>query len=243
MRPGAKNVVKNNVSAAASKERLANLQRNKPIAPGQPPPQYRAKDRFVSLPDESSYQPRLSDEYPRPDGGEVPSIFQDFDTAQDTRGRITSYCVAETIDRKLLMDLLKKDTVLSVESFPEVVYARCEMPGSGGVKTRSDVFFFDYGTVVIWGMTLQEERRFVEQVKASCCVDLLDAAEIEIEEFLYVWSANEKPHIQNDTFTINYRYANDHLVKLSVSHALAQSTKLSVYVVQVLLVEPLFSSS
>lgn len=78
-------------------------------------------------------------------------------------------------------------------------------------------------------MTLQEERRFVEKVKAACCVDLLDAAEIEIDEFLFVWSANEKPHIQNDTFTINYRYANDHLVKLSVSHALAQSTKLSVY--------------
>ena len=91
---------------------------------------------------------------------------------------------------------------------------------------HSRIVFFQ---VVIWGMTLQEERRFVEMVKAACCVDLLDAAEIEIDEFLFVWSANEKPHIQNDTFTINYRYANDHLVKLSVSHALAQSTKLSVY--------------
>lgn len=48
-------------------------------------------------------------------------------------------------------------------------------------------------------------------------------------EFLFVYTSNEKPHIQNDVFTINYRYANDHLVKLSVSHALAQSTKLSVY--------------
>lgn len=216
-------------NAAASKERIANLQRNKPIAPGQPPPQYRVKDRFVSLPDESSYQPRLSDEYIRQEDGDVPSILQDFDAAQGSRGRITSYCVAETIDRKLLMELLKRDSVLSIEIFPEVVYARCERPSNDGVKTRSDVFFFDYGTVVIWGQTLQEERRFVEKVKAACCVDLLDAAEIEIDEFLFVWSANEKPHIQNDTFTINYRYSNDHLVKLSVSHALAQSTKLSVY--------------
>ncbi len=134
-------------SATTSKERLANLQRNKPIAPGQPPPQYRAKDRFVSLPDESSYQPRLSDEFNRPENGEMPSIFQDFDAAQGSRGRITSYCVAETIDRKLLMELLKRDSVLSIEVFPEVVYARCERPSNDGVRTRSDVFFFDYGTV------------------------------------------------------------------------------------------------
>jgi hypothetical protein len=134
-------------NTAASKERIANLQRNKPIAPGQPPPQYRVKDRFVSLPDESSYQPRLSDEFIRPEDGEVPSIFQDFDAAQGSRGRITSYCVAETIDRKLLMELLKRDSVLSIEIFPEVVYARCERPNNDGVRTRSDVFFFDYGTV------------------------------------------------------------------------------------------------
>lgn len=80
-----------------------------------------------------------------------------------------------------------------------------------------------------WGMSLPEERRLVEKVKASVCVDLLDTAELEVDEFLFVYTSNERPHIQNDVFTINYRYANDHLVKLSVSHALAQSTKLSVY--------------
>ena len=117
-RPGPKTNI--NLSAT-SKERLANLQRNKPIAPGQPPPQYRTKDRYVHLPDEEEYRPRLSEEYQRPDGGEPPSsIFEDFDgAAQGARGRITSYCVAESIDRKSLMELLKSTPgVLSVEVFP-----------------------------------------------------------------------------------------------------------------------------
>jgi len=165
-----------------SKERLSNLQRNKPIAPGQPPPQYRAKDRFVSLPDEEEYKPRLSEEFERPDGQAPRSIFEDFDgTGQGSRGRITSYCVAESIDRKPLMELLKgAPGVLSVEVFPEVVYARHETLGAGGIATKSDVFYFDYGAVVCWGMSLPEERRLVDKVK-TVCIDLLDTAELEVD--------------------------------------------------------------
>ena len=36
------------------------------------------------------------------------------------------------------------------------------------------------------------------------------------------YTTNERPHIQNDTITINHRFANDHTIKLSISHALAQ---------------------
>jgi len=37
------------------------------------------------------------------------------------------------------------------------------------------------------------------------------------------------PPRQNDVITLNKRYALDHQVKLAISHALAQSTKLGVY--------------
>lgn len=41
---------------------------------------------------------------------------------------------------------------------------------------------------------------------------------------------NPPTHIQqNDVITLNKRFALDHEVKLSISHALAQSTKLAVY--------------
>jgi Uncharacterised ACR, YagE family COG1723 len=48
------------------------------------------------------------------------------------------------------------------------------------------------------------------------------------------YTASEKPHIQNDTITISTRLAGDHLIKLSISHALSQSTKLCVFEEQVL---------
>ena len=35
-------------------------------------------------------------------------------------------------------------------------------------------------------------------------------------------TASERPHIQNDTITINHRFATDHIIKLSISHALSQ---------------------
>jgi uncharacterized Rmd1/YagE family protein len=225
------------------------LKPGKPIAPGQPPPQYRMKDRFVSLPDaegdgkKASYYGRLSDEYQREDGGmlqqQVPSIFQDVEqgvspfASGDARGRITSYCVAETIDRKLLTESLMKTKVANIQSFPEVLYARHESYSKNrngpGRVVYSDVFYFDYGTVVIWNMSLQEERLLMEKVVKPAAIDPLDDVEVEVDEFLFHYTMSEKPHIQNDTFTINYRYADDHLVKLSMSHALAQSTKLSVY--------------
>lgn len=60
-------------------------------------------------------------------------------------------------------------------------------------------------------------------------IDPLPAMEVEVDEFAFNYTATDKPHIQNDTFTISYRLAGDHLLKLSISHALAQSTKLTVY--------------
>ncbi|GIL62527.1 hypothetical protein Vafri_16738 [Volvox africanus] len=50
-----------------------------------------------------------------------------------------------------------------------------------------------------------------------------------MDEFIFNISVSEPPHIQNDTITINRRQATDHRVRLAMSHALAQSTKLSVY--------------
>ncbi|MEW5308059.1 MAG: hypothetical protein WDW38_000046 [Sanguina aurantia] len=48
-------------------------------------------------------------------------------------------------------------------------------------------------------------------------------------EFQFNYSALEKPHVQNDTVTLHRRYAQSAKMKLAISYALAQSTKLSVY--------------
>lgn len=202
----------------------------KPIAPGQPPPQHRMKDRFVSLPEEVQKPQneffRRSDEFlPMSD---IPSIFHDVEQGGDVRGRITSYCIAETLDRKHLTETLRRNKI-GVQSFPEVLHARHETFSPSGRLSLADVFYFDYGVVVTWNMSLQEERLLLENIVKPAAVDPLDDLQVEVDEFLFHYTMSEKPHIQNDTFTINYRYAGDHLVKLSVSHALAQSIKLSLY--------------
>eukprot|EP00889_Picochlorum_renovo_P007790 jgi/Picre1/34820/NNA_002286.t1 len=146
----------------------------------------------------------------------------------DVRGRITSYCIAETLDRKHLTETLRRNKI-GVQSFPEVLHARHETFSPSGRLSLADVFYFDYGVVVTWNMSLQEERLLLENIVKPAAVDPLDDLQVEVDEFLFHYTMSEKPHIQNDTFTINYRYAGDHLVKLSVSHALAQSIKLSLY--------------
>lgn len=53
-------------------------------------------------------------------------------------------------------------------------------------------------------------------------------SEVETDEFQYNFTITEKPHVQNDTVTLHKRLAQDHKMKLAISYALAQSTKLSV---------------
>ena len=62
----------------------------------------------------------------------------------------------------------------------------------------------------------------------------LPSFESEKDEFQFHYTASERPHIQNDMITIHHRFAADHLIKLSISHALSQSTKLCVFEERVL---------
>ena len=55
-----------------------------------------------------------------------------------------------------------------------------------------------------------------------CEENPLPVSELEIDEFQFHYTTSERPHIQNDTITINHRFANDHIIKLSISHALSQ---------------------
>ena len=54
-------------------------------------------------------------------------------------------------------------------------------------------------------------------------------SEVEIDEFKFNYVANERPHIQNDTITINPRLSADHHIKMSISFAFSQSTKLCTF--------------
>lgn len=156
-----------------------------------------------------------------------PSALDDLSALSNLRGRIGIYCIAESLDRLELERALKaRGNCSFLEGFPDALHGRWS--SAPGERPRGDVFYFDYGVVVFWGLTQRAEAAALASI-AAYAIDPLETREVELDEFEFRYSASERAHVQNDVFTINYRSAGDHLIKLSISHALAQSTKLSVY--------------
>ncbi|KAK0519390.1 sporulation protein rmd1 [Tilletia horrida] len=87
-----------------------------------------------------------------------------------------------------------------------------------------EVFFMEYGTVVIWGMTLAEEKRLLRELKRFE-VEKLAPEDIESEDLN--WYLADYSRIYNDVITL--RRGSSYMTKLSLSHALAQSTKISFF--------------
>jgi uncharacterized Rmd1/YagE family protein len=89
-----------------------------------------------------------------------------------------------------------------------------------------EVFLFEYGTVVIWGMTVQDEKRFLKEI-AKFEVDKLGKDEIETEEFNFYYTREYQARIYNDF--ISLREKKNYMTKLAISHALSQSVKTSLF--------------
>ncbi|KXJ94677.1 hypothetical protein Micbo1qcDRAFT_173460 [Microdochium bolleyi] len=89
-----------------------------------------------------------------------------------------------------------------------------------------EVFIFDYGVVVIWGMTLAHEQRFLKDI-AKFELDKLEADDVETECFNFYYTREYQPRIYNDFITL--RDKGNYMTKLAISHALAQSVKTSLF--------------
>lgn len=216
------------------------------------------KDRFISLPESLSGDADLQ-QRPPSIFEDLPSTDA---LGLGLRGRITVYCLGEMLDRKMLEGKLKgRGGSWLLAQYPDVIHGIAEVspalptsntvtdnnntstvtrpPGhlgggytDGNTVGRGDVFYFDYGIVVFWGLTVLDEHTVLRSLVSGCVMDPLPKE--EVEEFAFNFSPTEKPHIQNDTFTINGRLDGDAMVKLSISHALAQSTKLAIYEARVM---------
>ncbi|KAK9796644.1 hypothetical protein WJX73_007435 [Symbiochloris irregularis] len=202
---------------------------NRSIAPGQPAPGQRSKEKFVSLPEvDEDIDSQLS--IP-----EAPAaLFEDLESPHgtSTRGRIAIYCIAESIDRDgLITALTKKGSRFLLHRYPDVLYGQYS---SHAEEPRGDIYYFDYGCVAFWGLTVQQEQEVLRSLVLPYQENPLPSFETERDEFQFHYTANERPHIQNDTITIHHRFSSDHLIKLSISHALSQSTKLCVFEERVL---------
>lgn len=89
-----------------------------------------------------------------------------------------------------------------------------------------EVFLFEYGTVVVWGMTLQEEKKFLKEI-AKFEVDKLGKDEVETEEFNFYYTREYQARIYNDF--ISLRDKKNYMIKLAISHGLSQSVKTSLF--------------
>lgn len=96
-------------------------------------------------------------------------------------------------------------------------------------QQHSEVFIFNYGVIVFWNFTEIQEKNILGDIAFSSYKNMvirpLDEQDIEIESFHFEYDMEtERPRIFNDIITLR---SGDHLTALTLSHAIAQSVKLS----------------
>ncbi|CCH61083.1 hypothetical protein TBLA_0E00210 [Henningerozyma blattae CBS 6284] len=98
-----------------------------------------------------------------------------------------------------------------------------------GKSQHAEIFIFRYGVIVFWNFTEAQEKNILGDIAFADYKDLvirpLDEQDIETEEFHFEYDADtERPRIFNDVITLR---SGDHIIKLTLSHSIAQSSKLS----------------
>ena len=89
-----------------------------------------------------------------------------------------------------------------------------------------EIFIFDYGTVVIWGMTVAQEQRFLSDMSKFAEAPL-PSESAQTENFNFYYTNEYQARIYNDF--ISLRDPKNHMTKLAISHALSQSVKTSLF--------------
>ncbi|KAI8948573.1 hypothetical protein F4801DRAFT_556600 [Xylaria longipes] len=103
---------------------------------------------------------------------------------------------------------------------------------ASNAKQFAEMFVFSYGVVVFWNFTEQQEKAILADITfagsetgVSLVTRPLEQSDFETEEFHFEYNDDVKrPRIFNDMITLLPR--SDHMVRLTISHAIAQSTKL-----------------
>ena len=102
-------------------------------------------------------------------------------------------------------------------------------------KNFAEMFVYSYGVVVFWNFTEHQEKDILADLTFADAEDgislltrPLEQDDFETEEFHFEYSPDVKrPRVFNDMITLLPR--SDHMIKLTISHAIAQSTKLCLF--------------
>lgn len=98
----------------------------------------------------------------------------------------------------------------------------------------AEMFVFSYGVVVFWNFTERQEKDVLADLtfsESDTGIPLVTRAQreedFETEEFHFEYSPDTpRPRVFNDMITLR---SGDHMIKLAMSHAIAQSTKLNFF--------------
>ena len=94
------------------------------------------------------------------------------------------------------------------------------------------MFVFAYGIVVFWNFSEIHEKNILADLAFAdepqpLLIHPIDEQDIETEEFHFEYDSQiHRPRIYNDMITLR---SGDHLIKLTMSHAIAQLTKLCLF--------------
>lgn len=120
-------------------------------------------------------------------------------------------------------ELIDLETDESVEAHPSAFdHEQQQNPDLDTQVHTPEVFLFDYGTVVIWGMTVAEERRFLNDI-SKFEKEKLSEEDVQTENFNFYYTREYQARIYNDF--ISLREKKNYMTKLAISHALSQSVK------------------
>ncbi|KAH1490688.1 hypothetical protein LV164_005052 [Aspergillus fumigatus] len=131
--------------------------------------------------------------------------------------------------REDLIDLRESQDQSHHDAHPEnsvAVQRTDETPDFDTTIHTPEVFLFDYGTVVIWGMSPAQESRFLSDV-SKFANSILSPEDTQVENFNFYYAREYQARIYNDF--ISLRDPRNHMIKLAISHALSQSVKTSLF--------------
>ncbi|KAK9451350.1 uncharacterized protein V1518DRAFT_408327 [Limtongia smithiae] len=97
-----------------------------------------------------------------------------------------------------------------------------------GVPRKKEAFVFEYGVVVLWGFTMSEEQQFLNALTDDS-VEVLEIRDRQVEDFGFFLTLSHRPRVFNDYIALGEGEASNYMVKLSLSHAIAQSVKISLF--------------
>lgn len=87
------------------------------------------------------------------------------------------------------------------------------------------IFFFDYGVTVIWGLSEADEQFILREI-VPFEIDKTPVNQMQIESFQFYHCFDSHAKVCNDIISLR---SGGYLTKLTISHALGQSVKLALY--------------